>query len=102
MEERRNRALFICVTRTGRDRVVPSAEGKRRQSADQWDLSSEGRQDAVRKAQELVSKMKEDAEGERRRQIDAVGNGSAALLTSKSAQIERATGRVLDMITGED
>ena len=75
-------------------KIVRDAETRSR------DVIDKGRQDAIRESQELVAKYRKDAEDERKRQVDAVKGGSDELLASKSAHIEAAALKVLDIVKG--
>jgi vacuolar-type H+-ATPase subunit H len=75
-------------------KIVREAEAQSR------DIIEKGRQDAIRESQKLVVKYHDDAEAERKRQIDAVKGGSEELLASKSDHIERAVLKVLDIVKG--
>lgn len=80
--------------RTEAQKIVREAEGQSR------DVIEKGRQNAIRESQELVAKYRKDAEGERKRQVDAVKGGSEELLASKAAYIETAASKVLDIVKG--
>ena len=83
--------------------MIPSAaQGRRRADYHQRDIIEKGRQGAIRESQELVAKCRSDAEAERKRQVDAVKGGSEEMLASKSAQIEAASVKVLEIAKGID
>ncbi len=86
----------IDNARAEAQKIVREAEAQSR------DVVDKGRQDAIRESQKLVAKYRKDADDERKRQVNAVKGGSAELLASKSAQIETAAARVLDIVKGAD
>ncbi len=74
--------------------IVRAAEERSRKVED------EVRQKAVHEAQELLERMKREAEEERARQIEKAQGGSVDLVGKKAAEIEVATERVTNLILG--
>jgi vacuolar-type H+-ATPase subunit H len=74
--------------------IVRDAETRSRE------IIETGRQTAVRESQELLARLRREAEQERARQVDAVKGGGAELLAGKTAEIETAAAEVLGIITG--
>ncbi len=64
------------------------------------DVIEKGRQSAIRESQELVAKLRKDAEDERKAQVDAVKGGSEELLASKASHIDTAVLKMLDIVKG--
>lgn len=75
-------------------RIVREAEEKSRQVEDGV------RQGAMQKAHAVMERMKEEAEAERRRQVENAQIGSAEIIGKKKAEIEAAAGRVANLILG--
>ncbi len=75
-------------------KIVRDAETRSRE------IVEEGRQKAVHEAQELVERLKREAEEERTRQIEAVRGGSPELIESRSREIDRAVERITRLLTG--
>ena len=84
----------IEEARAEAQRIVRDAETRSRE------IVETGRQEAMRESQELVARLRREAEDERTRQIEAVKGGGAELLAGKTVEIERAAADVLGIITG--
>lgn len=74
--------------------IVREAEEKSRRAEEEM------RQKAVLKAHAITERMKEEAERERKQQVDRAQVGSAEIIKRKKAEIEAAAGRVTDLILG--
>jgi V/A-type H+-transporting ATPase subunit G/H len=94
METEREVRERIEGAREEAQKIIRKAEFESR------DVEEQGRQKAVREAQELVSRMKREAEEERNRQIEEVRGGSPELLETKAGEITTAVDRVKKLILG--
>ena len=77
-------------------RIVHEAEARSRQIEDEY------RQKATHEAQEIVERMKAEAEAERAKRIGSVQSGSADLIRAKRPEIARSADRVIKLILGVD
>lgn len=74
--------------------IVRDAEERSRR------VDEEIRGAAVRESQELLERMKREAEEERARQIERARVGTVDLVAKKKAEIEKAAERVTNLILG--
>jgi len=74
--------------------IVREAEEKSRQ------VEEVVRQNAVKEAHTIMERMKEEAEAERKRQVESAQVGSVEIIKKKKAEIEAAAGRVTNLILG--
>ena len=79
---------------TEAQKIVRDAEAHSRE------IVEAGRQETVHESQELVARLRHEAEEERTRQIEAVKGGGTELLAGKKGVIEAAAAEVLGIITG--
>lgn len=96
METEREVRERIETAREEAQRIVREAEKKSRE------LTEEHRQRTTRDAQEMVERMKREAEAEKTLQIEKVKGGSHALIEKRSTEIERAVGRIVGVVLGTE
>ena len=77
-------------------RIVREAEKRSRE------LVEEDRQKTARDAQEIVARMKREAEQEKVHRIEKVKGGSPELIEKKGREIDRAVRRVVDAVLGTE
>jgi V/A-type H+-transporting ATPase subunit G/H len=87
--------------RDGIERSRAEAQQIVRESEDKSRQVEEGvRQGAMQKSHAIMEQMKEEAEAERRRQVEHAQVGSAEIIRKKKVEIEAAAGRVTNLILG--
>jgi len=74
--------------------VVREAEEKSRQAEERV------RQGAMAQAHSIMERMKDEAEEERRRQVEMAQVGSAEIIKKKKTEMDAAAGRVTNLILG--
>jgi vacuolar-type H+-ATPase subunit H len=74
-------------------KIVRAAESGSR------DIIEKKRLEAVKEGQALIERLTGEAEEQRTLQVEKVRGGSAELLKSRSKKVDRAVGRIIDMVT---
>lgn len=84
----------IDETKAQAQKIVRDAETRSREIVD------EGRQRAVQEGQELVERLKKEAEEERSQRVSQVSGGSGELIERKGGELEKAVEKIAKLVTG--
>ncbi|MBN2184002.1 MAG: hypothetical protein JW746_01610 [Candidatus Krumholzibacteriota bacterium] len=74
-------------------KIVRAAESGSR------DIIEKKRLEAMKEGQALIERLTAEAEAKRTLQVEKVRGGSAELLKKRSKEVDRAVGRIVDMVT---
>ncbi len=77
-------------------KIVREAESKSREIVEQ------GRQKAVIEGQEIIDRMRREAENERKIRLSEVGVSPDEAMKKRGAEIDRAVAMIKDLVTGKN
>ena len=96
MESEKEVRASVEAAHAEAQQIVRDAEGKGREIAEQ------GRQKAVIEGQNLLERMKREAEEERKVQVSQVSIDTNAVMKRRGREIDRTVAMIKDLVTGKN